>query len=224
MDDDLLERVWEYREQTLYPRLFGSSSRGIFVIPYEMFSRTFGQRDVDPRWLHFGVFEYAPTPVRSSWVYVTSGMSTPWEAEDANPKAISGLGCEFVFESSVPGDWAIRRLLQLMAYQILLRHNRYEGREPLGAFDRLPLRGPISDDESAIQVLMLVPPDATIGTQQLESGYFQMFPVVGIAESEAAYARVHGGEALVERLRAAGAYPVTDPARRSIDLGSEASR
>jgi hypothetical protein len=31
MDEGLLERVWEYREDTLYPRLFGSVSRGIFV-------------------------------------------------------------------------------------------------------------------------------------------------------------------------------------------------
>ena len=150
MVDDWLERVWEYRESTLYPRLFGSISRGIFVIPYELFAKTFGQADVDPRWLHYGVFEYAPTSTRSSWVYVTSGMSTPWEAEQPDPSTVSGLGCEFLFESSVQGDWAVRRLWQLMAYQMLLFHGRYPGREPLTTFDRLPLRSAIWDSDSEI--------------------------------------------------------------------------
>ena len=120
MDEGLFERIWEYREETLYRRLFGDAARGIFVIPHEMFAKTFSQKDVDPRWLHHGVFEYAPTFTRSSWIYTTSGMSAPWEAEEPDPSAVSGLGCEFIFESSVRGDWAITRLLQLMAYQILL--------------------------------------------------------------------------------------------------------
>lgn len=66
MDERFLERVWEYREATLYPRLFGGVSRGIFVVPYDMFAKTFGQTNVDPRWLHYGIFEYAPTSDRSS--------------------------------------------------------------------------------------------------------------------------------------------------------------
>jgi hypothetical protein len=66
----------------------------------------------DSRWLHSGVFEYAPKHDCSSWVYVTSGMSTPWEDDEANRGAVSGLGCEFVLESSTQGDWAIRSCLQ----------------------------------------------------------------------------------------------------------------
>jgi hypothetical protein len=220
VDEGLLERVWKYREETLYRRLFGDVVRGIFVIPYEMFAKTFSQTDVDPRWLHYGAFEYAPTSARSSWLYVTSGMSTPWEAEEAAPSAVSGLGCEFIFESSVQGDWAIRRLLQLMAYQVLLCHGRYPGRDPLGVFDRLPLRGPIWDGESDVQFLMVAPPDSSTGTQQLESGSFELQPVVGLTDAEAAFARVQGGEALLERLWAAGAFPVTDPHRRSVSLGN----
>lgn len=220
MEEGLLERVWEYRETTLYPRLFGSVSRGIFVIPYDMFAKTFGQADVDPRWLHYGVFEYAPTPSRSSWVYATSGMSTPWEAEDADPAAVSGLGCEFIFESSVQGDWAIRRLWQLMSYQMLLCHNRYPGRDPLGEFDRLPLRSPIWPQESEIQVLMLVPAESSWRSQQLESGSFELLRVVGITDAEAAFARAQGGDSLLESLRSGSAFPVTDPTRKSINLGN----
>lgn len=219
MDEGLLERVWGYRETTLYPQLFGNVSSRIYVIPYEMFAETFGQKDVDPRWLHYGVFECAPTAARPSWIYVTSGMSTPWEATEADPNAVSGLGCEFVFESSVQGEWAIRRLLQLMAYQILLCHNRYPGQEPLGPFDRLPLRSPIWDRESELQFLMLASADSEIGTQKLESGVFELIYVVGITEAEAAFARANNsGDMLLGRLRAAGAFPVTDPTRGSVRL------
>ena len=220
MDEALLERVWEYREEALYRRLFGEVVRGIFAIPHEMFAKTFSQTDVDPRWLHYGVFEYAPTAARSSWAYVTSGMSTPWEAEEADQNAVSGLGCEFVLESRVQGDWAIRRLLQLMAYQILLCHGRYPGRDPLGVFDRLPLRGPIWDGASDVQFLMIAPADSSAGTQQLESGSFELQSIVGLTEPEVAFARVQGGEALLKRLRAAAAFPVTDPSRQSVNFGN----
>jgi hypothetical protein len=220
VDDGLLERVWEYREVTLYPELFGQVSRGIFVIPHELFARTFGQSDVDPRWLHYGVFEYAPTQSRESWAYVTSGMSTPWESADADPTGVSGLGCEFVFESTTQGDWAIRRLWQLTAYQILLCHGRYEGREPMSPFDRLPLRSPIWERASDIQTLMLVPPEEGRGTQQLESGSFDIVRVVGITDAETAFARKTDGDALLHRLRAAGAFPVTDPTRSSVSLAN----
>jgi hypothetical protein len=43
MDEGFLERVWEYREAMLFPRLFGGVSRGNFVVPYDMFAKTFGQ-------------------------------------------------------------------------------------------------------------------------------------------------------------------------------------
>jgi hypothetical protein len=219
VEQSFLERVWEYREETLYARLFGTVSRGIFAIPYEMFARTFRQADVDPRWLHYGVFEYPPMPGRHSWVYATSGLSTPWEAQEAGENLVSGLGCEFVLESSVQGDWAIRRLLQVMAYQILLCHDRYPGREALGVFDRIPLRSPIWDGESDLQFLIIAPADPSIGTQKLESGQFELIRVVGITEAEAAFARAKSGDALMERLRAAEAFPVTDPTRRSVYLG-----
>ena len=218
MDKTLLERVWEYREEVLYPTLFGSGVRGIFPIPYDLFATTFTQADVDPRWLHYGVFEYAPTSERRSWVYVTSGMSTPWDDDEPDPDGVSGLGSEFVFESTIQGDWAIRRLWQLMAYQILLFHDRYPGHSPLATFDRLPLRSSIWDKASEIQTLMLAPPDAGPGIQRLESGSFSLVHVVGITEAEAAYARAHDGVALLDQLRAEEAFPVTDPARQSIPI------
>jgi hypothetical protein len=63
-----LEEVWTYREETVYSKLFGASSRGIFPLEFEMFERIFDIQDVDPRWLHLGVMEFKPTPSRDSWL------------------------------------------------------------------------------------------------------------------------------------------------------------
>lgn len=46
----------------------GPRVRGIFPLQVEMFTGQFGQSNVDPRWLHYGVFEFAPTETRHSWL------------------------------------------------------------------------------------------------------------------------------------------------------------
>ena len=62
-----LEEVWRIREEEVYPRLFGRASRGIFVLDRDTFE-AFGVTDLDPRWLSYGVFEFAPTESRRSWL------------------------------------------------------------------------------------------------------------------------------------------------------------
>lgn len=49
---DWFDRVWEHREEVLYPSLFGSSRRGIFPIQAEILTGIFKQESFDPRWLH----------------------------------------------------------------------------------------------------------------------------------------------------------------------------
>ena len=137
------EQAWADREENIYPRLFGPESRGIFPLSSSVFLETFKQPSYDPRWLHYGVFEFRPTPTRCSWLYVTSGMSNAWEDDEPHPEGPSGFGCEFVLETSEPGDWAILRLQHLMAFQILLEHGCYPGREPIAPYARIPLRAPI---------------------------------------------------------------------------------
>lgn len=210
------ERVWEHREEVLYPSLFGPSSKGIFPIQAEMLTGVFKQESFDPRWLHYGVFEFASTPARASWLYVTSGMSNDWEAEQPDATTPSGLGCEFVFETTEQSEWAILRLLHLMTFQILLCHGRYPGRKSLSDFDRIPLRGPIRPGHSALTYLMLAPPASFPREVRLESGPFDFYQVVGISEAEAAYARSHDGSALLELLVAHDHFPVTDPDRSEV--------
>jgi len=215
---DFLERVWAFREETLYPSLFGSESRGIFPITVDMLVSVFRQETYDPRWLTCGVFEFAPTATRSSWLYVTSGMSNDWDAELLDATTPSGLGVEFIFESSTQGDWAIMRLLHLMTFQILLCHGRFEGKEPLGVFDRLPLRSSIRPEPSDLQFLMLAPPSVLPASVQLESGSFNFLEAVGITEAEAAFGRKYGGDVLLRRLTEERAFPITNPARQTVSL------
>lgn len=214
------ERVWEHREEVLYPSLFGSSRRGIFPIQAAMLTDMFKQESFDPRWLHCGVFEFAPTPSRDSWLYVTSGMSNDWEAASPDPTTPSGLGCEFVFETTQQAEWAILRLLHVMTFQILLCHGCYPGSEPLRDFDRIPLRGPIRAGQSLLTRLMVAPPSRFLREAQLDSGSFDFYQLVGISEAEAAFARAHDGPALLALLVAHGCFPVTDPDRKEVTNGA----
>src|SRR5689334_15640622 len=136
--DDWFENVWAHREENVYPRLFGPMGRGIFTLNADMFVDIFKQDSYDPRWLHYGVFEFPPTQHRDSWLYVTSGMSNAWEAKQPDPDGPSGFGCEYVFETTEQADWPILRLQHLMAFQILLVHNRYANRKPMVRHDRVP--------------------------------------------------------------------------------------
>lgn len=213
--EDWFEEVWAYREETVYPRLFGPLGRGIFTLSPAIFNDVFKQ-EFDPRWLHSGVFEFPPTKERASWLYVTSGMSNAWEDEKPNSDGPSGFGCEFVFESVEQKDWAIIRLQHLMAFQILLFHDRYPGREPLSEYDRVPLRGPISLDPSEIQWLILAPPESYPARFELESGWVDLLAVFGATDAETALAREQGGDKLVQMLKPHGAFPVTDPKRKSV--------
>ena len=212
---DWFEAAWADREERVYPHLFGPDPHGIFLLTPAIFLEVFQQPSFDPRWLHYGVFEFPPTPIRPSWLFVTSGMSNAWEDDEPNPDEPSGFGCEFVFETTNQGDWAIVRLQHLMAFQILLEHGRYPGREPITPYDRVPLRAPITPEPSDLRWLILAPPVTFESRFTLATGWVELFEAFGATDDEAAYARQHGGDKLVEILSGVGGFPITDPERKS---------
>jgi hypothetical protein len=63
---------------------------------------------------------------------------------------------------------------------------------------------------------MLAPPVRFPREARLESGPFDFYQVVGISDAEAAYARAHGGQPLLDLLVAHDFFPVTDPDRREV--------
>jgi hypothetical protein len=212
------ERSWEFREETLYPELFGTLSRGIFTLPPELFRAEFGLKDVDARWLHCGVLEYAPGAKRSSWLYVSSGLSNEWDRENPAPELVSGLGAEFVLETPERNEWAVPLLHRLMAFQLLLAGGRYQGKTPLGDFDRIPLGAPLASPDSQLHWLMLGPPTRFPRRALLESGHFDFTQIGGLSDAEAGFAREKGGSALLEELLTHLAWPLCNPARATIPL------
>nr|WP_319396806.1 hypothetical protein [uncultured Desulfobacter sp.] len=93
---NFIEECWEQREEIIYKFLFNGLGEGIYPINSEVFQNQFQREEIDPMWLHYGVFKCPPSQSHSSWVYVTSGMSNPWETDvcrfrRANPIKISGL-------------------------------------------------------------------------------------------------------------------------------------
>lgn len=219
VDNDWLERVWEDREERIYPSLFGTLNEGVYTLSADIFLEQFQQETYDPRWLFCGVFESPPSDARASWLYVTSGLSNPWDDDVPDPAEMSGLGCEFVFETTEQSQWAIRRLHELMAYQILLSHGRYSEAEPMGWYDRMPLRNSIDyTGNSAIQNLMLCPPTNFPEQFQLDSGEVIWLAVVGITDEEKEWGRQNDGEQLLALLKQHQAFPVTDVHRQTISL------
>jgi hypothetical protein len=214
---DWFEHSWAVREEQIYPQLFGAVGADICVLTPEIFLQTFKHDSVDPRWLHYGVFECPPHGTREWWLYVSSGLSNAWQEDDSpDPTGPSGLGMEFILETPERSQWAILRLQHLVAFQILLACGRYPGRELIGLHDRIPLRAPITPEPSELTWLFVGPPDGYAESFALPTGGVELFAVVGVTEAEAAHARAIGGDALVELLRKSGCYPLTDPSRVSV--------
>jgi len=212
---ELLERTWHAREEGVFQRLFGDLGPGIYTLQPATFE-PFGAKETDPRWLHCGVFESPPSRGRTSWIYVSSGLSNPWWNSATRRPGYSGLGCEFLLELTARAPWGIAHVQNIVAFQLLLTSGHYPDRAPLDSWDRVPLRQPIDAHSSELSYLLVAPPDDPSRTFHLESGRVVVYTLVGVTEVEAGFARDQGGERLLEKLKARGAYPVTDPQRHSV--------
>ena len=189
-----LEEVWAFREELLYPALFGVARRGIFPLDTKIFAETFAQDEIDPRWLHLGIMEFEPSPSRASWLYVSSGGSTPWETEPSEYciDDYSWIGVEFVLEAPAQADWPVQALRRLLAYQVLLAHGRFDGYSPIDYGHRLPAGGAIDGSAHSPLTFMAIakavhyPSSAT-----LESGKFDFLHVVGSLSKSAILRKRH---------------------------------
>jgi hypothetical protein len=194
----LFEEAWEFREEKLYPQHFGWRREGIYLLAADLFTEVFCQDSFDPRWLTHGVFEFGPTDKRPNWLSVSSGLSNAWETD-----------------SPERADWPIIVLQRLLAFNILLAHERYGESKPLDYWHRVPLGGPIVGD-SPLNHLLIAPPQHYEAQFVLDSGQVDLLHVVGITEQERDYAKEHGSEALLASLQDAGGFPVTNPPRSSV--------
>ncbi|MDZ4867221.1 MAG: suppressor of fused domain protein [Alphaproteobacteria bacterium] len=214
-----LEQVWAIREDDVYPSLFGSTRRGIFPLALALFTGQFGQTKVDPRWLHHGVIEFAPTASRRSWLYVTSGHSNPWEQspENYDKAGDSGAGVEFALATTEQGDWAIQTVQSMLAFDILLCAGRYPGKGPLAVHDRIPLQTPLNRDPNCLlRNLVVTDAEGIPAVFQLPSGSVRLMAFTGLTDAELSFAKANGSLSIIERLREAGFHPINNPGRPSI--------
>ncbi len=207
VDEDRFERIWEHREEVIYPSLFGTEFEGIFPLPME--------QGADPRWSTCGVFRFAPTETRKSWLYVSSGLSNAWFDESPDPSGTSGFGCEFIMETPESEDWPIIRLHQIMKYQIDICFGKYEGAEPLGEYDRIPLGSAIDFAGSSLTHMILYRPSSIVQEFHQDSGCADFYLMFGITEAERDFAKKFGSDTLLDILRAETEFPITNPSRGS---------
>ena len=205
----LLEDSWEQREEQIYPELFGGTGEGIYPLDASLFKNQFGIFDIDPRWLHYGVFKCAPTSDRKTWVYVTSGMSNTWESDE--PQEYSGFGIEFILETDEESDWAINTLRSLVAFNILVSIGHY-GDKPLVDYgDRIPMK-----IEPNISSLMVVKPIQLPESFSLISGQVDILQITGITAQELENSKENDSEAIAHILFESEGSFVLKPDRLSV--------
>lgn len=211
------ETVWSDREDRAYRALFGDLGQGVYTAGASVFAR-YGKQP-HPGWLNHGVFACPPNAQRPSWLYVTSGLSNPWNLDQPgrDPSGFAGLGFELVVETTEPADWAVPLLHNLMAYELLVAVGTYQDADLLEYGNRVPLGGSITPHfESAIRWLLVEPPKHYPASFELAAGRVDLFHLVGATDAEVELARQTDQDVLVALLEKGGAFPRTDAARASL--------
>ena len=211
------EELWTDREDRVYRSVFGDLGEGVYTAGPKVYER-FG-KEPHPGWLNHGVFACPPHDERASWIFVTSGLSNPWnlDAPGKDPSGFSGVGFELVLETTAPADWAVPLLHNLMAYELLVAVGTYRDAELFEYGNRVPLEASITPSfDSAIRWLLVEAPEHYRASFELASGRVDFFHLVGATDAEVALAREKGQDALVGLLKQRGVHPRTDADRGSL--------
>lgn len=114
-------------------------------------------------WPGGGIYQYPPNGSRTSWHYVTSGLSQPDFDDDGNPEPIvdddgerySGFGIELVISAIEKVEWAPDVLINLVKYLLFQETARI-----ILPGDRIPCKGPLVLDMTT-PLTYLVATDST---------------------------------------------------------------
>lgn len=210
------ENVWATREDGVYRQLFGTVGPKVHTIPPQLFQQMGIKGEPDPRWLVHGVFEIEPTEKLPYWTYVTTALSNPWGQDPATIKddEPSGLGFEMVMHTRDQSIWAIQVLHWLMAVNILSGSGMLQG-DTLFAGARVPLHTSIdpTQSESPIRNLLVLEASHIIPGFKLPSGTVDLLLCLGVTDNEMQSAAELNYDEMLEKLKAEGIFPVTDPQR-----------
>ena len=210
------ETLWTDREDRVYRSLFGDLGAGVFTAGEKVYERF--SKEPHPGWLNHGVFACPPHEERDSWIYVTSGLSNPWNLDKPgkDPSGFAGLGFELVVETTKEADWAVPLLHNLMAYELLVAVGTYEGAELLEYGNRIPLNDSITPSfDSAIRWLLVEQVKHYPSSFDTAAGRVDLFHLVGATDAEVELAREGDQDKLVALLKDKGIHPRTDADRAS---------
>lgn len=205
----LLETAWEQREETIYPALFGDIGQGIYTLPHNLFKDRFGYETVDPRWFHYGVFKSPPNNDRKTWLYVSSGMSNPWDVDYKGE--YSGLGIELMLETLHDQPWAIPLVHSLIAYNLMLSVGKFGDKPLLNHGARLPQ--PIGAN---ISHLALGSPANFPTTIETDAGKADLLQIVGLTQAEFDHAKDVGTAEVLNLLQQNNHSFAINPERESL--------
>jgi hypothetical protein len=212
-DEEMLSQAWTQRE-AIYLELFGDLGDGIYPVQLSTYTDVLGVTP-DPRWLHAGVFASAPDDKHNSWLYVTSGLSTPWGVDDVNPDGASAIGMEFVLETVEKADWPVILLHRLMAFQSLLSIGHFPGKSCLTVGDRVPLRQSVTPDGKSPIEWVYIDTHPQFSDFTLPSGNVRFLSITGLTNAERDAWIAQPDEPDIEKLRSPQVYPMLNPYRTS---------
>ncbi|MEM6264229.1 MAG: suppressor of fused domain protein [Bacteroidota bacterium] len=214
-----LEQFSQERHHQHYPKIFGPMREGYYPLQGETFTRYFGQTTYNPRWLECAVLVSYPNEERDSWVYVTNGLSNPWDDGEykATETEYSGMGVEFVIQTKDDEIWPIALLQHMMAYHILVTFGYMGNSVPLHPDDLLALNHPVTfEQSSALTNLLFTSPIHYATDFRLSTGLVDFLHLTGVSNEEYDFGRKTSIPKLTQQLVEAGVYVVTDPERVSI--------
>ncbi|MDB5554707.1 MAG: hypothetical protein JWL86_4691 [Rhizobium sp.] len=105
----------------------------------------------------------------------------------------------------------------MLAYDMLLTTGHFGDRPPIGEGDRIPLHSSINNIDGCLirNAIVSVSSELPHGFV-LPSGKVGFFTFTGVTDTEIAFAKESDPDVLIERLKTAGQYPITDPGRASV--------
>ncbi|MEI7556180.1 suppressor of fused domain protein [Candidatus Chlorohelix sp.] len=221
--DEWFQKIWEEREEKIYPELFGKLPETVIRLQEQALKAILGaDAKILPEWLHYGVIEIAPNAHHADWLYITTGFSQPWNLDkeaDLNPNGRSGTGIEIVMRTSERAGWAVDVLHRLSAYQIGVAGKTIKGKV-FTCGDWMPLNGPIDPGtpNTKVRGILVAQPRDFPPDFSLRSGKVELLQLLGITGQELAYLLAKGPTSLEDVLYEQGAAPAINPNRESIEL------
>ncbi len=195
-----IEKSWNQREEEVYKKLFPNLPEEIYTVQ-DPNSIPVGGKLL--RELSYGVFSIPPTDDRPYWLYITSGLSNPFDQD----KRISGFGFELMIATKEKEKWAINILTNLMG-DILSRGI------VLDYDNQMDIEG---KDFGDIAGLVFTEPDFLKKKSfKLQQQKFKLILTLGITEEELKFSSENDVEDLVRRLKEKEVYPLTSIKRGTV--------